>query len=286
MRTISYLGPRNTFTEKAAKFLSSCLDKDSELKEAVSNDAVTRSVAEKHADMGVIPCYNYLEGLVQESLDLIYENDLKIKAMQRLSITLSAGKSGDGEDIYSHPKALAQCSEWLWKNYRESMQIPETSTSAAARRVASSSGIAIAGIEALKENNLEIIAQDIGNRKNRRKNFTDFYLVARENGEAYDDQKEYLTMVAVTPHVDKPGLLADILQQIAYHDLNNAKIHSRPALDDVAIEGLEPQMFYIEIVAHQAKEDFRRCIDSLKYKLTPKGKDIETVRVLGSYEKP
>ena len=73
--------------------------------------------------------------------------------------------------------------------------------------------------------------------------------------------------------------------QIAYYGLNNAKIHSRPALDNVEMD-LEPQMFYLEIMNHKDSEDFKRCIDSLKYKLTPKRKDVEVVRVLGSYERP
>jgi hypothetical protein len=30
----------------------------------------------------------------------------------------------------------------------------------------------------------------------------------------------------------------------------------------------------------------KHCIDTLRCKLAPKGKDVEVVRVLGSYEKP
>ncbi|MEM5798267.1 MAG: prephenate dehydratase domain-containing protein [Candidatus Aenigmatarchaeota archaeon] len=290
MKKIGYLGPENTYTGQATKMLAEKIKEETELVEMVSLQAVATSVASCEVDMGVMAYYNYLEGLVQECLDLIYENDLKINAMQRLPIILSIGahreNTNEGE-VYSHPKALAQCSEWLWRYYRNSKQIPVTSTAAAAKKVAEmKSGLAIASSEALKNYGLRIIAEDIGNKKNRRTNFTDFYLVARENWQEYDPSKRYLTMVAITPHMDKPGLLAEILQQIAYHNLNLAKIHSRPALDDVEIEGLEPQMFYLEIMEHQANTDLVRCIDSLKYKLTPKGRDIEVVRVLGSYEMP
>ncbi|HLC68186.1 MAG TPA: prephenate dehydratase domain-containing protein [archaeon] len=290
MKIISHLGPKNTYTGQATRMLAERIEEETELVDLASLEAVARSVALHEADMGVMAYYNYLEGLVQECLDLIYENDLKITGMQRLPIVLSLGAHSENHstaEVYSHPKALAQCSGWLWDHYRDSKQIPTTSTAAAAQRVAEAkSGLAIASSEALKKYGLDLVGEDIGNKRYGRTNFTDFYLVARENGCAFDKTREYLTMVAITPHVDRPGLLAEILQQTAYHNLNNVKIHSRPALDDVAIEGLEPQMFYLEVVGHRNNDDMRRCIDSLRYKMKPEGRDIEVVRVLGSYERP
>ncbi len=290
MKKIAYLGPENTYTEKAAKELAGKIVEGTELVGMVSIEVVAKSVALQEVDFGVMAYYNYLRGLVQESLDLIYENDLRIIDMQRLPVVLSIGMHEENqnmEEIYSHPKALAQCSEWLWSNYRESRQIPASSTAGAVRKVAEEkSGLAIANSDALNGSNLEVIAEDIGNRKNDKRNFTDFYLVSHEDGQEEDKSKVYFTMVAITPHTDKPGLLSEILQQVSYHGLNNAKIHSRPALDDVLVGGLEAQMFYLEIMRHKDDEDFSRCVDSLRYKLTPKGKSNETVRVLGSYEKP
>ena len=333
---ISYLGPKNTYTEQAATLLAEKIQGEVELVEEHSLESIAKSVSSKETEKGVLPHYNYLEGLVQESLDLIYENGLFINDLQRLLIELSAGVSrSNNEDavaVYSHPKALAQCSDWLWEKYGDIEKIPMDSTAAAARHVAKTgSGIAISNYPALKENGLEIMGRDIGNEKNNRSNFTDFYLVSREreNGkigsaeavyaamndpavagmgissvpypinpmnlasieteEGADRGENYLTMLAITPHHDEAGLLAGILNQVAYYNLNIAKIHSRPALDDFSEEeygkDLEPQMFYLEIMTHQDNEDFKRCVDSLEYKL---GKDLEVeiARVLGSYEKP
>lgn len=290
MKKISYLGPKNTYTGQATRMLAERIEEETEFVDLMSLEAVAKSVALHEADMGVMAYYNYLEGLVQECLDLIYETNLRIIGMQRLPIVLSLGVHKENiniNEVYSHPKALAQCSEWLWRHYRDIRQVPSTSTAAAAKKVTEAkSGLAIASSEALKEYGLEIVAEDIGNKKYGKRNFTDFYLVARENGQEYDGAKRYFTMVAITPHTDKSGLLAEILQQVAYHNLNNAKIHSRPALDNVAIDSIEPQMFYLEIMSHQDSIDMRRCVDSLRYKLTPKGKNVEVVRVLGSYERP
>jgi prephenate dehydratase len=275
---VSYLGPEKTYSNKAAEMLA----KNSELVPLISLETVAKSV--DLSTLGVMAYYNYLEGLVQECLDLIYENNLKIIGAHRLPIVLSLGLNRDTRRVFSHPKALAQCSEYLGEYYPETKQVPTTSTAAGAKKALEEGGMAIASLDAL--NDLEIRAENIGNKKHGRTNFTDFYLVAKENGKEYKLDKDYLTMVAITPHTDKQGLLAEILQQIAYHNLNNAKIHSRPALDEVCIDGLEPQMFYVEIMSHQNNLDFKRCIDSLRYKLKPKRKDIEVIRVLGSYEKP
>jgi len=92
-------------------------------------------------------------------------------------------------------------------------------------------------------------------------------------------------MVAITPHVDRSGLLAQILQHVAFFGINNAKIHSRPAIDFVAID-IDPQMFYLEMMTHESSPAFRKCVDSLTFALTPEGRDVEVVRVLGSYRRP
>jgi len=285
---INYLGPQKTYSNQVAELFAANM-REVKLKPKASLESVAKEVSLTKEGLGVMAYYNYLEGLVQECLDLIYENDLRIIGAQRLPIILSIGQDKNNIDltsVYSHPKALAQCSEWLMKNYPQTKQIGALSTAGAASKVSKESGMAIASLSALVDNGLDILAQDIGNKKYGRTNFTDFYLVSKEDIQKQDKTKNYLTMVAITPHIDKPGLLSDILMQVAYHNLNNVKIHSRPALDDVQIDNNEPQMFYLEMKTHESSDDFKRCIDSLKYKLTPHGKDIEVVRVLGSYEQP
>ncbi len=290
---ISYLGPKGTFSEEAAKQAAHKIDGEMQREPLVPLEAIARSVASGSTDYGVMAYYNFLEGLVQECLDLIYENRLSVIGLERVPISFSAGiwpGSTDREKVYSHPKALAQCSNWLIEN-SVSEQVLTASTADAAEQVAEhKAGIAIATAGALKEYGLEVIGANIGNRRQGKQNFTDFYVVAEENNVPMEPGKEYLTMVAITPHVDKVGLLAGILNQISYYDLNLAKIHSRPALDDVSANS-EPQMFYLETECHKNSPAFQLCVNALAYKLTPKDAednplDAEVVRVLGSYEKP
>ena len=291
-KKLSYLGPPYTYTEKAATKFAAQLGCEVEMYHLGSAEAVARSLVSREkdqADYAVIPYYNFLDGLVQECLDLIYEHHLHIIDSQRIHIKLALGgysKDVTKQAIYSHSKALAQCSEYLWKHYREFEQIPVASTAEAANIVGTNrEGLAIASKSALQHYKLEIVAENIGNKRHGRRNFTDFYLLSTTANETFDASQSYFTMIAITPRLDRSGLLAEILGQVAFYGLNNVKIHSRPAIDDVALD-VEPQMFYLEIMAHKNHPDLRKCIDALQYRLTPEGSDSEVVRVLGSYRRP
>ncbi len=289
---LSYLGPENTYSEKAAKLLVAKLDEGVEIIQLSSIEAVARSLTSDskiNADFAVLPYYNYLEGLVQESIDLIYENQLCLISSQRVAVDWALGgfKNDSSNHVYSHPKALAQCSEYLWSNFTNYCEIAVASTAEGAAKVKKEhSGMAIACTEALNAYDLEIIANNIGNKRHGMANFTDFYLIANSDDKFYEPAEQFFTMIAITPQVDRSGLLAEILSQIAYYGLNNAKIHSRPAIDDVSSTDIEPQMFYLELMSHKSNPNFIRCIDAIRYRLKPEGTDVEVVKVLGSYPRP
>jgi chorismate mutase / prephenate dehydratase len=284
---VAYLGPEKTNSEIAARALAKGAG-ENELVPVMNIQAVADAVGRGSVKYGVIPYYNYLEGLIQQTLDLIYENFLHIRDIYRMPIThvLGSYPGNPGNSLYSISVAIGQCDEYLAYHYPDTAQIAVSSTAEGARIVSEKKeGMAIGNSEAMKHFGLEIIADDIGNRRHGKKNFTDFYFVSKERNTEFTPSEEYFTMVAITPHVDKPGLLAQILSQVAYHGINNAKIHSRPAIDFVDMT-IDPQMFYLEMMCHEMSRDFLRCMDTLKYGLTPEGKDIEVVRVLGSYRRP
>ena len=287
---IAYLGPRYTYSELATKRLADRLKMAVEYCPQLSVQAVAKSFeTEPRSDFAVLPYYNYLDGLVQGCLDLIYDNDLTIVGSQRVPIELSlaaVNTANTEKFIYSHAKALAQCSDYLWSQYPDYKQIAVSSTSEGLRVIKSKNGgLAIANANAISSFNLTNIATNIGNEKHGRRNFTDFYLLSNGCKDTLLTSENSLTMIAVTPHVDRPGLLSEILAQVAYYNLNNAKIHSRPAIDRVDVRS-EPQMFYLEVVADKDDDAFRRCIDALRFRLTPQGSSVEVVRVLGTYPRP
>ena len=278
---LHYLGPIKTFSEEAASRFS---DSGTERAPQPSFESIAQAVANSDGDHGVLPYYNYLEGLVQESLDLIYEYQLHVSDLQRIPITLSIGGPTTtlaSAQVYSHPKALAQCSDFLREHLPDAVLMPVSSTAEAARRAQETGvGLAIARAGALRENQLHVLREDVGNRKHGRANFTDFLLVSREPLGAPASPAR--TILAVTPRSDRIGLLADILSSLRFFGVNIAKIHSRPAIDQVAVD-VEPQMFYLELLCNSTDVPFRRCLETLTFRFEEVESSGVGLRVLGAF---
>ena len=229
----------------------------------------------------MLPYYNFLEGLIQESLDLIVEHGLVIADACRLLISFAVAGWPEGENIvYSHHKALAQCSDFLRKRFPEARLEPVASTADAAGIVAQRrAGCAIAG-EALENAGLPLLARDIANQRHGKANFTEFLLLGREGAaNPLPHPPDLLrTMVAIAPDFDEPGLLAIILGQFAFHRINIAKIHSRP-LFLAGAGDTEPQMFYLELMCPLDSPALALCAESLRHRF---GRG-ESVRLLGQF---
>jgi len=288
------LGP-GTFSREANKGLMERLGYDHVPVPMVEHIDIAEGIP-ADADMGVIAYYNAIGGLVQENLDDIYENNLNILDLIRIPVEfrLVGLRDGDAAErsehgkIYSHPKALQQCRHYIRKNYRGHKQESVASTAAGLDSILQdSTGMALVRPEAIEgKPEYVIVDEAVARARHGYKNFTDFFLVSDHNGIQYAPNKSYKSMVAVTPHYDEKGLLANILNVIGHvHHINNTCIHSRPALDDVMIEGQQAQMFYIEMQVNPTDPRFMRCVDNLK-SLLPNKEGLETVRVLGSYFDP
>ena len=278
---IYFLGPSNTFTERAAQNFAAGLPVPVSPVPVRSFEAVARAVADEAA-WGVLPYYNFLEGLIQESLDLIVEHGLVIADACRLPISFAVGGWPDAEDIvYSHHKALAQCSDHLRQHFPDARLEPVASTADAAGTVARrKAGSAIAGEAALQNAGLPVLARDIANKRHGKANFTEFLLLGREAAVqiAQHPPDRMRTMVAIAPDFDEPGLLAIILGQVAFHRINIAKIHSRP-LFLAGAGDTEPQMFYLELMCPLDSPALALCVGSLRLRF---GRS-ESVRLLGQF---
>ncbi|MEM8875085.1 MAG: prephenate dehydratase domain-containing protein [Planctomycetota bacterium] len=259
---VHHLGPRGTFSEAAARHFGD------ELIPQPSFDALASAVGGDA--VGVLPYYNLLEGLVQEPIDLIFERELHVNGAVRIPVTFAAG--GAGEPIRSHPKALAQCSDWIAG--RATQAAP--STADAAKLAATDGGTALAARPAIEAAGLTVIHDDVGNRRGGRANFTDFLFVADTPADLRAG--DYRTLLAVTPAEERPGLLAELLAQFAFHRLNIAKIHSRPAFG--ANHDIEPQMFYLEVMCRPDDDAFVRCAEAIRWHFRS---SADAVRLLGGW---
>lgn len=215
-----------------------------------------------------MPYYNSFEGLVQESLDLVGRHRLFIHNGCRILVNYSLGGKAvaNKTEVLSHPKALAQCSDYLQKTYPDARWRQVSSTAEAARLVARGAvGLAVANTEALRAHGLEILAENIGNRRPGVLNYTDFFLVSTVRPRYLCNVESSRTFLAVTPDREEIGLLAQVLGQFAFYGINVAKIHSRPAFVPID-SGVEAQTFSFELMCGPDCEELSSSIGALKHR--------------------
>ncbi|HDH06127.1 MAG TPA: prephenate dehydratase [Nitrospirae bacterium] len=263
---VSYLGPSATFTHLAAKrqFGSSAdYMPESTIKE------VFDSVSRDKARYGVVPIENSTEGIVNYTLDMFVDSDLKIAFEIMLPISHNllskTGKKADIKKIYSHSQARAQCRGWLESNFPGIPVIEELSTAAAAKRVSKdTSAAAVASELAASEYNLQFVEKGIEDNKT---NFTRFLVIAKESlGKTGRDKTSIMFSVK-----DKPGALYLILRPFARHRINLTKIESRPSKRKAW-----EYFFFVDLEGHIDDKGVRKAINSVK-------KECLFFKVLGSY---
>ncbi len=185
-------------------------------------------VMDGSANFGIVPIENAVAGSVHENYDLLEEYPCSIIAEIQIPVQLhlmAVPGAASHSKVYSHPKALEQCSSFLAK-HPEIEIVVWSDTAGAAQHVAelASPGLAaIASEEAAKIHNLSIVERSV---QNHPKNATRFVAIAREPLRATDATK--CSLIISLAH--KPGSLFTILRDIAELGLNLTKIESRPIL--------------------------------------------------------
>jgi chorismate mutase/prephenate dehydratase len=134
--TVAYLGPPATHTHLA------CIERFGNSVSALPEETIPEifeAVEKEKADFGVVPVENSTEGVVNRTLDMFIDSEVKIcgEILIRISHDLLArdGKPKDIAKIYSHPQALAQCRRYLNKNFPK-VELAETVSTAKAAQMA------------------------------------------------------------------------------------------------------------------------------------------------------
>lgn len=263
---VAYLGPSATFTHLAAsrKFGSSAeYISESTIKGVF--EAVTRG----KTLYGIVPIENSTEGIVNSTLDMFIDSDLKIAFEIMFEVRHNLlSKTGNREDvrkIYSHPQARAQCRDWLEKNFSGIPVMEEMSTAAAAKRVSEDpNAAAVASELAASVYDLQFIEKDIEDLKN---NFTRFLVIAKESPPKTGKDKTSVMMTIK----DSPGALFLILRPFAKHKLNLTKIESRPSRRKAW-----EYVFFIDMEGHIEDRGVKKALNDVK-------KECLYLKVLGSY---
>lgn len=224
------------------------------------------------ADFGVVPIENAVAGSVHENYDLLAEYPLAIVAERYLPVQLHLQGSGALSEIrkvYSHPKALEQCS--IFFEQHPGIEVVVCSdTSGAARHVADlgdPSTAAIASEEAAMIYSLPIINRSVQNHAN---NATRFVALAKTPSS--DSNPTKCSIIVSLAH--KPGSLYTLLGEVARLKLNLTKIESRPILGAPF-----SYSFHIDIECDETGSQ------ELKNAVTLIEKSCEKIRVLGFYRR-
>jgi chorismate mutase/prephenate dehydratase len=263
---VAYLGPSATFTHLAAKrqFGSSA-----EYIPESTIKAVFEAVARGKAQYGVVPIENSTEGVVNYTLDMFIDSDLKIafEIMLEISHNLlsKTGRKTDIKKIYSYPQATAQCRGWLEENFPGVPIVEELSTAAAAKRVAKDlTAAAVASELAATIYKLKFVERSIEDHKN---NYTRFLVIAKEFPPKTGKDKTSI-MFSIK---DRPGALYSILRPFAKHGINLTKIESRPSKRKAW-----EYIFFVDMEGHIEDVVIRKAVDEVK-------KQCLYLKVLGSY---
>ncbi|WP_100398219.1 prephenate dehydratase [Bacillus sp. FJAT-44742] len=278
MKTIGYLGPQGTFTELAVKGLF----KEGSHLPFSTIPACMDAVANKEADLAVVPLENAIEGSVNLSMDyLIHKHTLPIigeivvPIEQHLLVAPSMADKWKGcTEIYSHPHAIAQCHDFLNKELPGSDLQYTNSTGAAAKKVLEESDRPIAAIAnelAAQQYGLVIAQKNIHDYVN---NHTKFVILKRPETSFHVSSSlktgEKTTLMVTLPS-DYSGALHQVLSAFAWRKLNLSKIESRPMKT-----GLGNYFFVIDV--DQAMDEV--LIPGVVQELEALGCGV---RVLGSY---
>lgn len=264
--TIAYWGPEGTFTHLSAVKKFGSGHRFVPMK-SIKN--VFETIARGHADFGVVPIENSTEGVVNYTLDMFIDFDLKIWAEIKEEIhqhLLSKFEKADIERIYSHPQAIAQTREWIENNLSE-VQVVEVATTARAAKLASEEeGAAAIGSElAAKIYGLDIVERNI---EDNPYNITRFLVISREMKKKSARNKTSIMFLIK----DRVGALYEILKVFAEQQINLTKIESRPS----KIKPWE-YYFFVDFVGHYEERNVKKALAELK-------ENCLLLKILGSYE--
>jgi len=144
---------------------------------------VFEDVEQGRADYGLVPVENSTEGVINRTLDLLSESDLKVCSELSLPIRnllLSRGRFKAVRAVVSHPQPLAQCRLWLARHLPRPTAHRGLDLGPAAQRAALDKRGATAAIASELAHRLypplKVLARDIQDQGD---NTTRFFVVGR-----------------------------------------------------------------------------------------------------------
>jgi len=260
------LGPAGTYSHRAARAVTD----DVAFRESVT--AIVESVRAGEFDRGVVPVENSIEGSVTESLDALADGVAVLREVVTPIRHALLAQSSEFTLVASHSQALAQCREYLEREYPDRRREAVASTARGVARARDDESVAAIGHPANAtggEPELTVLAEEIQDRSS---NATRFLVVGPETERSEAGGK---TSVVVYPAANYPGLLLELLEAFAERDINLSRVESRPSG-----RRLGDYLFHVDFEAGLYEDRTSEALDTLRGMVAEEG----WVRILGSYD--
>lgn len=230
------------------------------------------AISSGKADYAVLPIENSLAGSVEENFDLLSEYNVAIVGEQIIKVDhallgVKGAKISDIKTVYSHPKAIAQCENYIRLNHIDWDVKNLRNTAMSAQKINDDNDITQAAIGS-KYNaelyDLEVLEESIQDDKN---NETRFVIVSKNK--VYRKNADKISLCIEISH--EPGSLYRILSNLMFNGINMNRIESRP------IKGVNWQYrFFIDIDGNLNDEAVRNALIGLN-------EECVSLRILGNY---
>jgi chorismate mutase/prephenate dehydratase len=268
VQKIAFLGPEGTFTNLAG---IKHFGLSASLIPARSIPDVFDEVEKGRCDFGVIPIENSLEGVVNHTLDMFMDSNLKICGEIFIEVSHhimnKTGKVEDIKRIYSHPHAIAQCRNWLNKNVPDIPIIEVESTAKAAELASHDTSIgALASEMAEIHYGLKIVENNVEDSAN---NYTRFLIIGNFEPDMTGNDKT--SLLFSIKH--SSGSLYEALKSFADAKINMTKIESRPSKRKAW-----EYVFYVDVDGHIKNNKIKDAVEKFS-------SNVAFLKILGSYPK-
>ncbi|MEL0011570.1 MAG: prephenate dehydratase, partial [Bacteroidota bacterium] len=234
-----------------------------------------QALMDERVDYAMLPIENTTAGSINDIYDILGASNLHIVGEEILKVVhcllaVESVELSKVRRILSHPKAIEQCTHFLSKLPRCTVE-SYFDTAISAKKVLEDGDLsqaAIAGAHAADLYGLQIIAHDIANQK---ENYTRFVVVSRESVRVDPQFPSKTSLMMVTSHSE--GSLVDCLNVFHRHGINICKLESRPRMN-------EPfrYSFYVDIEANMHEASTQNALEELK-------SEAEEIKLFGSYPK-
>lgn len=222
---IAYQGVEGSYGHGAAL---QYFGQDADVYHVKSMEDAMVEVEEGRADYAVLPIENSSAGAVSDNYDLLVKHNVYIVGETELAVNhallgLPGATLEDIRQVYSHPQALMQCSQYL-NSHRQWRQVSMENTAVSAKKVLEDADVtqaAVASEIAGKLYGLKVLQPSINYNKN---NVTRFIILAKDP--VYCKGANKISICFECAH--KSGTLYNMLGNLIYNGVNMLMIESRP----------------------------------------------------------